>query len=162
MRERVSVLVLIGIALLVVGWWAARPTDPGPLLAGPTALDRGEIAAATVGFTMFVPSPEGAEGEGSLRSVDMVFVARSELGDWHAFLPFSPWLGCRLVVVGSSTVPSVEGVRPGPDVRFEDPCHGGTYALDGAKIGGPGARPLVSVPLVVSEDGVRIDEGRLD
>lgn len=162
MGIRVSVIVSIGIALLVGGWWATDSADSGAVLARPTELGAGEVAAATVEVTMFVPAPEGAEGEGSLRSVDMVFVTRDEIGDWHAFLPFSPWLGCRLVVTGSSTAPEPEGSGPRRDLWFEDPCHGGTYALDGMRIDGPGARPLMAVPLIVSEDSVRIDDSRLD
>jgi Rieske Fe-S protein len=43
--------------------------------------------------------------------------------------------------------------------RFECPCHGGIYALDGSNVAGPPPRPLEELEVTISEGSVLVEAG---
>jgi Rieske Fe-S protein len=43
--------------------------------------------------------------------------------------------------------------------RFECPCHGGVYALDGTNIAGPPPRPLEELEVTISEGSILVGVG---
>jgi menaquinol-cytochrome c reductase iron-sulfur subunit len=65
-----------------------------------------------------------------------------------AFSPTCTHLGCK--VSWSQT-----------DQRFNCPCHGGAYALDGSVIAGPPPRPLVTLPVQIEADKLRVEVSQL-
>ena len=70
-----------------------------------------------------------------------LYVLRDGLGDLSALSPVCTHLGCVVEVEGSSLV---------------CPCHGSTYARNGAVMRGPAERALRRFPTVVEADGTLV------
>jgi hypothetical protein len=146
-----AALLAVGVtAVLILVWLMSRTSEPAVLVAA-DQLGPGEIVLAEVSFDMFVRAPDNVGGRLSKTRIEAIFITRGLEGEWHGLLTKGPLRGCRLQVVGF----------PGDEVRFLDPCDGGRYAIDGAVIEAPSTRGLTDVPLIVTDEGVKIDTARL-
>ena len=108
-------------------------------------LARGEVA--TTRYTV---------AAGGLRHAP-VFVARETDGRLVAFLGRSTHLGCEVALANDRRWPRF---KQSPNVAFEDPCGGSTWALDGDCLGGPCPRGLSTFPLKVTGGTAQIDLSR--
>jgi Rieske Fe-S protein len=86
-----------------------------------------------------------------------VFVARETDGRLVAFLGRSTHLGCEVVLANDPRWPRF---RQPPNVAFEDPCGGSTWALNGDCFAGPCPRGLSTFPLKVTGSTAQIDLSR--
>jgi Rieske Fe-S protein len=93
---------------------------------------------------------------GALRHAP-VFVARETDGRLVAFLGRSTHLGCKVVLAND---PRWQRFKQPPNVAFEDPCGGSTWALDGDCVAGPCPRGLSTFPLTVMGSTAQIDLSR--
>lgn len=77
---------------------------------------------------------------GSALVVDGIVLTQAQPGQIKGFSAVCPHAGCA--------VSKVDGAK----VRC--PCHGSTFALDGAVVAGPARKPLTPVPVTVRGDSV--------
>ena len=87
-----------------------------------------------------------------------IFVVHLRHDGIAAYLGRSTHLGCRLEWVGNR---SYQRFTTAPDVAFEDPCGGSTFALDGSWVGGPAPRALDRYGVRVVGDTAEIRVNRL-
>ncbi len=69
----------------------------------------------------------------ALTALHDVWVVRRSPAEFTVFSPICPHLGCEYNWNGQTR-------------RFECPCHGSVYAIDGKVLGGPAPRPLDTLP----------------
>lgn len=77
---------------------------------------------------------------GSGKIVGNTLITQPERGVFKAFVPRCTHAGCRVTVGVGNTI--------------DCPCHGSTFALDGAVTRGPAAQPLTSVAVTIRGDAI--------
>jgi Rieske Fe-S protein len=127
-----SVATVVGA---VAGFLAARRS--GAAKSHPAGAAANAYGAAASGpGRVLLPVGEVPAGGGRILDADGVVVTREVSGTVHAFSTTCTHQGCTVNSVSAGTI--------------NCPCHGSRFDLrTGAPVGGPAARPLTAVPVVV-------------
>jgi Rieske Fe-S protein len=99
-----------------------------------------EDGTQTTGTDTGVLATTGEVPVGSALIVDGIVLTQPTTGEFTGFSAVCPHAGC--------SVSRVDGDR------VLCPCHGSTFALDGAVITGPAREPLAPAPITVRGDSI--------
>lgn len=117
---------LIGAAVCPLAVACSTGDKTSPSAAAPAA---GEILAKAADIPI-----------GTAKVIGNLLIAQPEPGAFKAFVPRCTHAGCRLTVANNESI--------------DCPCHGSTFALDGAVTRGPASQPLTPVAVTVRDGSI--------
>lgn len=145
-EDRFRRAVLVAGAVLVGGVLAAGATlfrrSSRPATAAPTTSGGSSGIGATLATTSEIPVGGGKEVTDPI-SGDPTWVLQLSAGKYTAYDAVCPHQGCPVTFVSESA-------------SFRCPCHGSTFASDGARTGGPAPTGLRSVAIRVDGTEIRL------